>query len=78
MNKLFQWIVRQSSSGDIYHLSTTTRDHEAVYRLFARKVLRLPQVVDAGNIDIDIFGPLDDMRPDNAVLAFQDERGEVR
>ncbi len=51
-----KWIVRESSSGRIYQLTTKSSNTEDVYLLFAQKVYGLDTSgdFDTGNVDIDI------------------------
>ncbi len=51
-----KWVVRESSSGKLYQVSTKTANTEEVYKVFAKVVLGLDTSgdFDTGNVDIDI------------------------
>lgn len=51
------WIVRESSSGKIYQLTTKSSKAEDVYLLFAQVIYgqdTSDEFFDTGNVDIDI------------------------
>ena len=49
------WIIKESSTGNLYEMLTDTDDTEQVYKAFGKQIYNMPDDLDTGNVDIDIF-----------------------